>query len=592
MKRKQMQERLSRAVREATPDVLPQILRYREQMKGENNDMQIQANMYTQAFVPAQAAAKIGGRAWQRAAAMAAALVLMVMLPFGYLYFTVDSVIGLDVNPSMEIRTNQMERVLSVTSLNADAVQVLDGMNLRNVDLNVAVNALMGSMLRQGYVDEVKNSVLITVENQNSQRGYALQEKLTGEVNGILTANSVRGAVISQQVSEDGRLRALAQENDISLGKAAVVDLLVGQDEALRFGDVARLGINEIGLLLDSRQPNLQGKTVSGQASSSAYIGEEKAQDIAFAHAGVLAEGVTVSKTKIDYDDGVMVYDIHFDAAGTKYEYEVDALGGSIVAFEKSTKGSRNASGVAATADSYIGEEKAKGIALEDAKLTEAEVTLIRTQLDKEDGRMVYDVEFYSGNIEYDYEIDAVTGAIRKYDREVENHSIPKEKGDGNAVSAGAYIGEEKAKGIALEDAKLTEAEVTLIRVQLDKEDKRMVYDVEFYSGNIEYDYEIDAATGVIRKHDRDVENHSIPKEKGNGNAVSAGAYIGEEKAKSIALAHAKLAESEVSRMKVSLDREDGKIVYEVEFQKGKMEYQYDIDAINGEILEWEHDDD
>ena len=59
-----------------------------------------------------------------------------------------------------------------------------------------------------------------------------------------------------------------------------------------------------------------------------------------------------------------------------------------------------------------ISADKAKKIALEDAKLAEKDVTFVKVELEFEDNRLVYDVEFYSGNVEYDYDIDAVSGAI------------------------------------------------------------------------------------------------------------------------------------------------------------------------------------
>ena len=166
------------------------------------------------------------------------------------------------------------------------------------------------------------------------------------------------------------------------------------------------------------------------------------------------------------------------------------------------------------------------------------------------------------------------------------------------------YIGEVKAKSIALAHAGLSESQVTFIKAHLDRDDGRMTYDIEFYSGNVEYDYEIDAITGDIREYDMDVENYRIP----SGNHHTGGqtqstaplptptpspttaTYIGEASAKAIALSHAGLSESEVSRLRVELDRDHGTMTYEVEFEQGRMEYQYEIDAVTGSILEWDHD--
>ena len=509
MNNKQIRERLSRAAADSTPDVLQNVLLGCEQQKGAVLSMNKK-----QVEISKSEIIKKKRKTWARVSvAMAAVLAFAIMIPMGIGYYSVDSVIGIDVNPSIEIKTNSAEKVLSVTSLNDDAAIVLDGMNLKNVDIGVAVNALIGSMLRNGYVDEIKNSILITVENSDAQRGTELQERLSTEVNTLLNANFGSGAVISQMVSEDERLRALADQHGISIGKAALVDHLIGQDDRLKAEDIAKLSINEITLLIAARQPDMTGVTVSGQASSNAYIGEEAAKAAALAHAEVDAQSVIYSKAKLDYDDGSMVYEIEFNTADAEYEYEIDAVSGTVRSYDKDMGRGTSQQPQDANAD-YIGEEKAKTIALEHAGLKAADVTFIKAHLDHDDGRAVYDVEFYSGNVEYDYEIDAVSGDIREYDRDIENYSIS-HGGSSHSGSSGT---------------------------------------------------------------------------SSSGSTSTSADYIGEAKAKSIALEHAGLSEADVTRMKVSLDRDDGRVEYEVEFNKGRMEYQYDIDAVTGSIIEWDHD--
>ncbi|EJP26069.1 peptidase propeptide and YpeB domain protein [Peptostreptococcaceae bacterium AS15] len=155
--------------------------------------------------------------------------------------------------------------------------------------------------------------------------------------------------------------------------------------------------------------------------------------------------------------------------------------------------------------------------------------------------------------------------------------------GSFNASAANNYIGVERAKEIALKDAGVSG--VTFIKAKLDYDDGVRVYDIEFYKDNVEYDYEIDAATGQIREKDLDIENYTIPQiNNNNNNNPNHTADIGIEKAKEIALKDAGV--SEVLFKKVKIDYEDGVRVYEVEFYKGNVEYEYEIDAVTGEIRE------
>jgi Predicted membrane protein len=145
---------------------------------------------------------------------------------------------------------------------------------------------------------------------------------------------------------------------------------------------------------------------------------------------------------------------------------------------------------------------------------------------------MVYELKFDTADANYEYEVDALSGMIRSYDRDVRyQSSAPQETTVPETASSApqapplpaptripaptdtattSYIGEAKAESIALTHAGLKESDVTFIKNHQDWDNGRAVYDVEFYSGNIEYDYEIDAITGEIREYGRDIENYSI----------------------------------------------------------------------------------
>ncbi len=220
----------------------------------------------------------------------------------------------------------------------------------------------------------------------------------------------------------------------------------------------------------------------------------------------------------------------------------------------------------------YIGSESAKNIALGFANLLAKDVTFIRAQLGYDDGRWVYDVEFYSDSKEYDFEIDAQNGKVLEYDYDVESWSRPVETKD---------IGLEEAKTIALNDAGLKANQVSFVKAGTDYDDGRKYYEVEFYKGNQEYDYTIDASTGKIVEVDYDAENYTKP---------SSTSVISADEARKIALKHAGVSSSNVRYEKTELDYDDGRQKYEIEFRVGNMEYDYEIDATNGNVLKAEKD--
>lgn len=149
-----------------------------------------------------------------------------------------------------------------------------------------------------------------------------------------------------------------------------------------------------------------------------------------------------------------------------------------------------------------------------------------------------------------------------------------------NKANKTKKISADKAKKIALGDAKLAEKDVTFVKVELEFENNRLVYDVEFYSGNVEYDYDIDAVSGAIVSADKDIENYVIPAQP---STEAQATEISVEKAKQIALSHAGVGSARFTKAKI--DYENGVKVYEIEFKVGNMEYEYDINVLNGAIV-------
>ncbi len=231
--------------------------------------------------------------------------------------------------------------------------------------------------------------------------------------------------------------------------------------------------------------------------------------------------------------------------------------------------------------ESYIGEQKAKTLATQHAGVDEQDVSYIYCRLDNDDRTVEYDVEFVFDNTEYDYEINATTGDILSFDKDVKySYTSITNIEDQN------YIGEEQAKSIALEHAQLSENDVSNIVCKLDYDDGVPQYELEFWSGSIEYDYEIDATTGAVKSYDHDIENSSIS--SNSTPPSSEGEYISSEQATTIALQDANVNAEETSRLKCEFDYDDGHAEYEVEWDVGKTEYEYTISAVDGSI--WKRD--
>ena len=235
-----------------------------------------------------------------------------------------------------------------------------------------------------------------------------------------------------------------------------------------------------------------------------------------------------------------------------------------------------------------ITEVDAKKAALTHAGVNEDDVRFVKVEMDKDDGVIVYEVEFLVGNKEYDYEIDASNGKVLGCDFEIES-AYPSVQ----EPTSPTYITDERAKEIALTDAGLKAADVKVILIKLENDDGKTVYDVDFYHNNTEYDYEIDAVTGQILQVERDEKKNNNASSVGNtSNTNTSSDYIGKDAAKAKAFAHAGVKEADARNVEVELEKDNGRWEYEVEFEVGNIEYTYEIDAVTGVILEHEIDRD
>lgn len=141
----------------------------------------------------------------------------------------------------------------------------------------------------------------------------------------------------------------------------------------------------------------------------------------------------------------------------------------------------------------------------------------------------------------------------------------------------------EEAKEAVLKKAGLKESEAVFTKAELDYDDGRVVYEIEFKTDTAKYDATVDATTGEITEWE-------VEEIKAKTVAVKAEAEITLEEAKAIALKKAGLKESEVVFKKAKLEHEGGRAIYEIEFKKDRVEYEAEIDASDGTIIEWKVD--
>ena len=271
------------------------------------------------------------------------------------------------------------------------------------------------------------------------------------------------------------------------------------------------------------------------EQSQLSYIGADTAKSLALEAAGLAPADAQFTGTDMSSRDGLDYYLVGFTADGVTYAYAIDALTGAVLerqaipASEDSpassadglpldasgqtvssssqvpppaqtapssspsnTNASPDANTSAAGSDGLLSAEDAKAAALAHAGLTSGQVTFVKSKLEYEGRRQVYDVEFHTQDYrEYDYEIDAYTGEIVSFDYDAE-HYTPPSSGSGSAITA------EDAEALAL--AQVPGASSSDIKkFETDYDDGRLEYEGKILYDGMEYEFEIDAYSGAFR---------------------------------------------------------------------------------------------
>ena len=403
MTNEKMEQRLAAAVEKTAPDDVNGVLSRCEERKGTVIPMTTK---------------KTAKRKWTTL--VAACLAVMLLCGGGVFYqqaHAVASVVSLDVNPSIELKVSRSEKVLVCTPLNEDAKAILadmgDGADLKGAKLDVAVNAIVGSLVRNGYLNSISSAIMISVEDKDTARAEKLQRELTSTVDGVLQTSEAKASVLTQTITQDAGLEQQARENSISTGKAALVNRVLALNPALKFDALAKLSVEELKDLAEAGAPAMP-------------IGTDKAMDIAAAAFGKASTAkMAYSAVDPELDESPAHYEVEIKSqTGEEFEYKVDAYTGAILESKREAADGTEVPVVqpskpAASGD--IGYAKAKSVALNHAGVSENKAYDMEIELDDEDGTLVYEVEFKSGGMEYSYEINAATGAILKHEAELDD---------------------------------------------------------------------------------------------------------------------------------------------------------------------------
>ncbi len=405
--------------------------------------------------------------------------------------------ITLDVNPSIELKIGADNRVIKVVANNNDAETILQSMDLTGATLDTAIYAIIGSMTAHGYLTEVTNSVLVSVDTKKEDVYNKIIDAVTSKIEVTLGEHHIQSAVVSQWIQNKDALasqaNAIAKQYGISTGKATLIAKIIeaSKDESstnFTEQDLANRSVTELALILERYQLD----NIKGEVSTSDYIDDKTALKTALDEVKtelglteLTEDMVQKLKREFDIEDGQMVREIEFEYNGAKYEIDVNAKTGVIIKFEKEN----NSIDDDFTYDlvGAVGEQLQNTI--KDIITTTLKIVDIKN-LDIEVDDDEIEVTFQTSTYSYEVELTQ-KGHIVSIERKLLENTAE-------------YLSEEEIKQIALDTvyelAPYLNDEKYTVNVECTLDDG--VYDVEveitYFVFTYEYDLKINPITGAI----------------------------------------------------------------------------------------------
>ena len=261
-------------------------------------------------------------------------LMLSVMTGCGSGSRTQDytSLITLDINPSIQLQLDEKDKVIDAIAVNDDAKKVLEDMDLKQADANVAMNAVLGSLVKNGYLNANQNTVLLSVENDDDKARVALEDELSQYIYTTLKSYSIEGAIYSQDIDIDDDIESLMNKYSISYGKANLIEDIIDENDdekkTYKVEDLVKLNAQDLILIYQSlNKDDAQKDThkMVGSVSTKQYISQDEALNVALKNASLTKDKIKNLEIDYDLENGALTYDIEFTYNQNEYEYEVSA---------------------------------------------------------------------------------------------------------------------------------------------------------------------------------------------------------------------------------------------------------------------------
>lgn len=265
MKRSELKRSLEFAVLQSTPDLLPTLLpNYVPQESTSPSFVAATPSGNLRPAVPVR-------RPQFQVACVMAAVCFLFLGTFFLAQPKVESIVSIDVNPSIELTIDQSDRVIKSKASNDDAAAILKKMRLKDKDLQEATDSIITEMVQTGYLQSgsTDNAILVSVASRDKDKTEHLQDKVSTSIESVLKENNASAKILRQADTLSDDLQDFARKNKVSVGKADLVRKLTQEDASLDAEALCQMSLKALNSLIDSKNLDITGLEVHEESSSN-----------------------------------------------------------------------------------------------------------------------------------------------------------------------------------------------------------------------------------------------------------------------------------------------------------------------------------
>lgn len=338
-------------------------------------------------------------------------VVLLAFILFGQGPNNIEpfSVIAIDVNPSIVLELDGEGVVIEVLENNEDAIIILEDMNLIGVEYNVAVNAIIGSMVINGYINDLTNSVLLSINSSNLDTENNLITELSSAIEAVLRNSNISGSVITQDLDFEQEAEDLAEQFDISEAKAELILNIIAVDPRMTSEALVLLSINDLNLLLESKNYPLDNISKVGTPSTSGLIPKEDVYQDILESLNLTTDDVIEYEIEVEQEDGLLIYELEIQTLLIEYEIHINAKTGVVISTNEQVIDEDEEDIIP---DDVLTENQIVSLILSNLDILQSEISELEVSFETEDDFQYYVVEFKHDMKEYDIEVNAENGDI------------------------------------------------------------------------------------------------------------------------------------------------------------------------------------